>query len=50
VAPTVVDEMLKDPDKLHVGRTKMDITCLFSDVRDFTKISEKLSASELSQS
>lgn len=50
VAPTVVDEMLKDPDKLHVGGTKMDITCLFSDVRDFTKISETLSASELSQS
>lgn len=50
VAPTVVDEMLKNPDKLHVGGTKMDITCLFSDVRDFTKISENLSASELSES
>lgn len=50
VAPTVVDEMLKDPDKLHVGGTKMDITCLFSDVRDFTKISEGLSATELAHS
>lgn len=50
VAPTVVDEMLKDPDKLHVGGTKMDITCLFSDVRDFTKISEGLSANELAHS
>jgi adenylate cyclase len=28
----------------------MDITCLFSDVRDFTKISETLSASELAHS
>jgi adenylate cyclase len=50
VAPTIVDEMLKDPDKLHVGGFKTDITCLFSDVRDFTSISEGLSASELSQS
>jgi adenylate cyclase len=50
VAPTIVDEMLKDPDKLHVGGIKMDITCLFSDVRDFTKISENLSATELSHS
>lgn len=50
VAPTIVDEMLKDPDKLHVGGTKMDITCLFSDVRDFTKISEGLTATELAQS
>lgn len=50
VAPTIVDEMLRDPDKLHVGGTKMDITCLFSDVRDFTKISEGLSATELAHS
>lgn len=50
VAPTIVDEMLKDPDKLHVGGTKMDITCLFSDVRDFTKISEGLTATELASS
>ncbi len=50
VAPTVVDEMLKDPDNIHVGGTKMDITCLFSDVRDFTRISEGLSATELAHS
>ncbi len=50
VAPTIVDEMLRDPDKLHVGGTKMDITCLFSDVRDFTRISEGLSATELAHS
>ncbi len=50
VAPTIVDEMLKDPDKLKVGGQKMDITCLFSDVRDFTSISEQLTATELAQS
>jgi adenylate cyclase len=47
VAPTVVDEMLKDPDNIQVGGTRKDITCLFSDVRDFTSISEGLSAQEL---
>lgn len=47
VAPTVVEEMLKDPDHIVVGGTKMDITCLFSDVRDFTSISEGLSAQDL---
>ncbi|MES2525775.1 MAG: adenylate/guanylate cyclase domain-containing protein [Bdellovibrionota bacterium] len=47
VAPTVVNEMLKDPDNIQVGGRKMDITCLFSDVRDFTSISETLSAQDL---
>lgn len=47
VAPTVVEEMLKDPDNIQVGGRKMDITCLFSDVRDFTSISETLSAQDL---
>lgn len=47
VAPTVVDEMLKDPDNIQVGGKRMDITCLFSDVRDFTSISEGLSAQDL---
>lgn len=50
VAPTVVDEMLKDPEHIKVGGTKMDITCLFSDVRDFTSISEGLTATELAHS
>ena len=50
VAPTIVDEMLKDPEKLVVGGFRRDITCLFSDVRDFTSISEGLSPVELAQS
>lgn len=50
VAPTIVDEMLKDPSKLQIGGQKTDITCLFSDVRDFTSISEGLSATELAHS
>lgn len=50
VAPTVVNEMLKDPDNIQVGGKKMDITCLFSDVRDFTSISEGMTAVELAHS
>lgn len=48
VSPAVVSEMLEHPDKLKVGGERRDITCLFSDVRDFTSISEKLTATELS--
>jgi adenylate cyclase len=50
VAPTIVDEMLQHPEHLHVGGVKKDITCLFSDVRDFTAISEGLSAVDLANS
>lgn len=50
VSPAVVNEMLGNPDKLKVGGERKDITCLFSDVRDFTTISEKLTATELSSS
>ena len=39
--------MLDNPDKLKVGGEKRDITCMFSDVRDFTSISEQLTATEL---
>jgi adenylate cyclase len=48
VAPSIVDDMLDNPDKLKVGGEKRDITVMFSDVRDFTSISEVLSPSELS--
>ena len=40
--------MLDNPDKLKVGGERIDITCMFSDVRDFTSISEQLTATELS--
>lgn len=47
VAPAIVDDMLDNPDKLKVGGERKDITCLFSDVRDFTSISEKLTPTAL---
>ena len=48
VAPDIVKEMLSNPDKLKVGGEKREITMLFSDVRDFTTISERLTPQELS--
>jgi adenylate cyclase len=47
VAPEIVKEMLANPEKLKVGGEKREITMLFSDVRDFTTISERLSPAEL---
>lgn len=48
VAPSIVDEMLGNPDKLKMGGERKDITVFFSDVRDFTSISEKLTPQQLS--
>jgi len=39
---SVVEEMLKDPDKLKLGGEKKDLTVLFSDIRGFTSISENM--------
>jgi adenylate cyclase len=48
VAPAIVDQMLDNPDKVKIGGEKKNITVFFSDVRDFTSISEKLTPEELS--
>ncbi|MFZ5449668.1 MAG: CHASE2 domain-containing protein [Thermodesulfobacteriota bacterium] len=42
VAPTVVQEMLKHPEQLRLGGERREITMLFSDIRGFTTMSEKL--------
>jgi adenylate cyclase len=44
---SVINEMLKDPTKLKLGGVKKDLSVLFSDIRGFTTISEKLSPEEL---
>ncbi len=48
VAPEIVKEMLANPEKLKVGGEKKELSMLFSDVRDFTSISERLTPQELS--
>ena len=47
LSPSIVNEVLAHPEKLKMGGEKKDITVFFSDVRDFTKISEKLPPTEL---
>lgn len=42
VSPELVTEIIKNPDRLTLGGEKKEITVLFSDIRGFTGISEKL--------
>ena len=47
VSPAVMDEVIKDPEKLKLGGVRKDVTVFFSDIRGFTSISEKLSPEKL---
>jgi adenylate cyclase len=50
LAPGVIDLMEKDPEKyLGMGGEMKELTILFSDIRGFTTISEKLTPNELVQ-
>ena len=49
VSPAVVDELIANPDRLELGGEVRELTLLFCDVRNFTSISEKLTAHELTQ-
>ena len=42
VAPAVVDQMLERIDQLHLGGERKQLTALFSDIRGFTGIAEKM--------
>ena len=48
VSPAIVAEVLADPSNIELGGKKVDMTVMFSDVRGFTTISEKLDPRELS--
>lgn len=47
VSSSVVNEMLKSPEKLKLGGDKRNLSVLFSDIRGFTTISEALSPEDL---
>jgi adenylate cyclase len=47
VAPAVVNEIIAHPQKLELGGEVRELTLLFCDVRNFTSISEKMTAHEL---
>ncbi len=49
VAPAIVDSIIKDPSKLHVGGERRDLTILFSDIRGFTTFSEKMDPKKLTK-
>ncbi|MDR0389766.1 MAG: adenylate/guanylate cyclase domain-containing protein [Spirochaetaceae bacterium] len=44
---TVVKEIINDPSRLHLGGTKKHLSVLFTDVRGFSTISEKLDPEDL---
>jgi adenylate cyclase len=48
LAPTVVDYVLKNPEKLTVGGERRELTIMFSDIRSFTTFSEKMDPKTLS--
>ncbi|HEV2122134.1 MAG TPA: adenylate/guanylate cyclase domain-containing protein, partial [Chloroflexota bacterium] len=47
LSPAVMTEVLKDPEGLKLGGEKRDMSVLFSDIRGFTSVSEKMDPSEL---
>lgn len=49
VSPAVVDELIAHPERLELGGEVRELTILFCDVRNFTSISEQLTAHELTQ-
>jgi adenylate cyclase len=47
VAREVVDELLKDPERLVLTGERRDVTVLFCDIRGFTPLSERLSPEQV---
>ncbi|UCE33760.1 MAG: adenylate/guanylate cyclase domain-containing protein [Deltaproteobacteria bacterium] len=47
VSSSVVNEMLKHPEKLKLGGERKEMTVLFSDIKGFTTIAEGLTPEEL---
>ena len=47
VSPSLIEEIVKNPETLSLGGERKELTIFFSDIAGFTSISEKLKASEL---
>ncbi|MCI5143966.1 MAG: adenylate/guanylate cyclase domain-containing protein [Candidatus Electrothrix sp. AR3] len=47
LAPTVVEELLKNQDRLVLDGEERNLTILFSDIRNFTRMAEKMSPDDL---
>jgi adenylate cyclase len=49
VPPELVDEMLKDPDAYTMKAANRELTVMFSDMRGFTQMSEKMEPTQLQE-
>jgi adenylate cyclase len=49
VSQAVVEEMLANPERVALGGERRELTVLFSDIRGFTSISERITSEELVQ-
>ncbi len=47
VSADVVNELMTDPKRLSLGGVNRELTLMFTDIRDFTSLSEGLSAEQL---
>ena len=47
LSPAVMTEVLKDPERLRLGGQKREMSVLFSDIRGFTTVSERMDPAEL---
>ena len=47
VSKNVVDQLLSDDQKLNLGGEERDVTILFSDIRGFTSMSERMNPEEV---
>ena len=47
VSTEIVDEMLRNPERVQLGGERRELTVLFSDIRGFTSISERLAPDAL---
>lgn len=47
VSPDVVAELKQDPSRLNLGGERREVTMMFSDLQDFTTISEELEPEEV---
>jgi adenylate cyclase len=49
LSPSVIDQLLSDPERLSLGGERREISIFFSDVQGFTTISEKLDPAQLTE-
>ncbi|MDR2518777.1 MAG: adenylate/guanylate cyclase domain-containing protein [Spirochaetaceae bacterium] len=49
LSPSVIDQLLANPERLSLGGERREISIFFSDVQGFTTISEKLDPSQLTE-